>query len=492
MNTNELLSSLKIKSIYGALPAEVLSIEQDSRKVKKHSLFICIRGFQTDGHSFYSQALHNGANIIVAEERLPIDLTKYALVIVKDTAKALAILANKFYHYPSTNMTVYGVTGTNGKTTVTTLIKQLLDMNNHEAALLGTNGIELLNEYTESDNTTCDVLTNQKVLHKAVQTGINHMVMEISSHGLAQGRQRGIDFDVVTFTNLSQDHLDYHKTMEKYGYTKGLLFAQLGNNLTEEKNIILNRDDPWYEVYNDMTPFEVISYGIYKEADFQATSITYYEDRTCFTLQSPEGTIPVTTKLIGEFNVYNVLAAIASVFIKTKIAVTELVRSFASIDHITGRLQKLDIGAPISIYIDYAHTPDAIEKVIASLQPFKQKRILLVVGTGGDRDVSKRPLMAEKASIADYVFLTINDSRSEDSQVILTDMKKGMKHGNYRSIPNRKTAISLAIDMSEPGDIVIIAGKGLEKYQIIKDKKQPHSDKEIAIQSCLIKYNLNV
>ncbi|MEK3908740.1 UDP-N-acetylmuramoyl-L-alanyl-D-glutamate--2,6-diaminopimelate ligase [Oceanobacillus sp. FSL W7-1309] len=492
MNTYELLSSLKIKAIYGALPEEVHSIEQDSRKVKKESLFVCIRGFRSDGHSYYSQAIHNGATIIIAEEKLPIDLTKFALVIVKDTAKALAILANKFYHYPSNKMTVYGVTGTNGKTTVTTLIKQLLEKNNQQAALLGTNGIDLLNESVESDNTTCDVLTNQKILHRVAEHGMGHIVMEISSHGLAQGRQRGVNFDVVTFTNLSQDHLDYHKTMEQYGYTKGLLFAQLGNNLTEEKNVILNRDDLWYEIYNGMTPFEVISYGIYNEADFRATNITYYEDRTCFTLGSPEGNFPVTTKLIGEFNVYNVVAAIATVYSKTMISVKTLVRSLANIAHINGRMQKLDLEAPISIYIDYAHTPDAIEKVIASVQPFKQNRILLVVGTGGDRDESKRPIMAEKASVADFVILTINDSRYEDSNAILTDMEQGMKHNNYICIPNRKAAISLVIDKSEPGDIIIIAGKGLEKYQITEDKKHPHSDKEIAIRNCSIKYNLSV
>ncbi|MBP2078115.1 UDP-N-acetylmuramoyl-L-alanyl-D-glutamate--2,6-diaminopimelate ligase [Oceanobacillus polygoni] len=492
MNTYGLLASLKLKSIHGTLPDKVHSIEQDSRKVKQNSLFICIRGFRSDGHAFYSEALKKGATIIVAEEKLAIDHTKHALVIVKDTAKALAILANKYYNYPSKNMTVFGVTGTNGKTTVTTLINQLLQKNNQQAALLGTNGMQLLNESLESNNTTCDVLTNQKLLHKAANLGIDHMVMEVSSHGLDQGRLRGIDFDVVTFTNLTQDHLDYHKTMEHYGNTKGLLFAQLGNNLTQEKNAILNRDDPWYEVYNCMTPYEVISYGIYKDADFRATNITYHVDRTSFTLLSPEGEFTVTTKLIGEFNVYNTIASIASVYARGVISVSDLVTSLSDMDCINGRMQKLEIDAPITIYIDYAHTPDAIEKAIASVYPFKQNRILFVVGTGGDRDESKRPFMAEKASVADYVVLTINDSRYEDTSSILRDMEKGMQHNNYVLIENRKSAIVHVIEESEPGDIIIIAGKGLEEYQIIEGKKQPHSDKKIAVEKCAIKYNLNV
>jgi len=492
LNTYELLDSLRMKKVYGMLPATIQSIEHDSRSVKENSMFICIRGFTSDGHKFYADAIKNGATIVVAEKKLDIDLTTHALVIVKDSAKAMAILANKFYDYPSTKMTLYGVTGTNGKTTVTTLMKQLLQKNNHKAALLGTNGMELLNESFESDNTTADVITNQRMLHRASTLGVDHVIMEVSSHGLSQGRQRGIDFDIVTFTNLSQDHLDYHESMDHYGNTKSLLFSQLGNDLSNDKIVVLNKDDDWYDRLNCVTPYEVISYGIYNEADFKAANIYYDEDRTTFTLHSPEGSHSVETKLIGEFNVYNTLAAIASIYAKGEITINQLVASLSDTEQVSGRMQKLDLKMPVTIYIDYAHTPDAIEKAIASVYPFKQNRIIFVAGTGGDRDTTKRPLMAEKASVAEYVVLTVNDSRFEDPQSILTEMEKGMKHQNYARIPDRAEAIRHAIEVSEPGDILIIAGKGLEEYQIIEDQKHPHSDLKIATEKCSVKYNLKV
>ncbi|UJL44914.1 UDP-N-acetylmuramoyl-L-alanyl-D-glutamate--2,6-diaminopimelate ligase [Virgibacillus sp. NKC19-16] len=487
MITTELLSSLRLKNIYGTLPSEIASIHHDSRKVENDTLFICLRGYTVDGHDYYSDAIKNGATVILAEEKLDIEFDKAALVVVHDTYKAMALLANKFYNYPSLKMSMFGVTGTNGKTTVTNLIKAMLQRDNQKTALSSTIGLELENELVPSNNTTSDCLTNQQTIRKALDHDASNMVMEVSSHGLSQGRLWGVDFDIVTFTNLTQDHLDYHKTMEEYGYVKGLLFAQLGNDLTKEKYVVLNSDDPWSDVYNSHTPVEVITYSIVKEAHFKAEAIKYYQDRTQFTLHSPEGTFAVELKLVGEFNVYNALAAIASLFAKG-MSVAYLVNLIKDLNPINGRMEKLDLHAPVSMYLDYAHTPDAIEKSIASVLPFKQNRLIFVIGTGGDRDKSKRPLMAEKASAADYVILTVNDPRYEDSQRILTDMEKGMLHDNYTLISDRKEAISHAITMSEPGDILVFAGKGQEQSQIIKDKKHPHSDVKIAEAESLLKY----
>ncbi|WP_249871022.1 UDP-N-acetylmuramoyl-L-alanyl-D-glutamate--2,6-diaminopimelate ligase [Oceanobacillus saliphilus] len=492
MNTYELIASLKIKEIYGKLPEKIESIHHDSRQSEPNSLFACLRGFTVDGHDYYLEAIKNGASIIVAEEKLEMDLNENALIVVKDSQKALAILSSKFYGYPSQHMTVFGVTGTNGKTTVTTLIKNLLQKNNCEVALSGTNGFDFDNEISPSNNTTCDVLTNQKMLHKAYKQGIENMIMEVSSHGLIQGRLWGIDFDIVTFTNLTQDHLDFHNTMDQYGNTKSLLFSQLGNDLSQQKVAVLNKDESWYEAYNSMTPFEVISYALYSEADFKAVDITYYEDETHFTLLSPEGKYFIQTKLLGEFNVYNILAAIASVYANGDHSVADLARTVKDIEQVNGRMQKLEVEVPISVYIDYAHTPDAIEKSISSVFPFKQNRVIFVAGTGGDRDALKRPIMAEKASAADYVILTVNDPRFEDPSSILYDMEKGMRHDNYEMIPDRKEAIMQAIDISEPGDIIIIAGKGQEDYQIIEDKKYPHNDMEIALEKCMAKFHFKV
>ncbi|WP_087971751.1 UDP-N-acetylmuramoyl-L-alanyl-D-glutamate--2,6-diaminopimelate ligase [Oceanobacillus rekensis] len=492
MNTYELLDCLKMKEIHGNLPDKIDALYDDSRKVDKNSLFICIRGYTVDGHDYYSEAINNGATLIIAEEKLDIGLNHVALVVVKDTSKALSLLACKFYDYPSRNLNIYGITGTNGKTTVASLINHVLKSSGYETALAGTNGSVLVDEYNSSPNTTCDALTNQQMIKKACDLGIRNMVMEVSSHGLAQGRLWGVEFDIVTFTNLTQDHLDYHDTMHDYGYIKGLLFAHLGTDLTKEKYVILNKDDAWFQTYAVMAPVEVISYGIHSDAHFKAENITTHEHGTNFTLLTPHKTFELNMHLLGEFNVYNALAAITSLYAKGEISLESIVEYIQEIKPVSGRMEKVKIDSPISIYLDYAHTPDAIEKAIKTVLPFKKNKLIFVAGTGGDRDELKRPLMGEKASAADFVILTVNDPRFEDPVSILYDMEKGMRHHNYTMIPDRKEAIHQAIDISEPGDIVIIAGKGQEDYQIIGNKKQPHSDMKIALEKCSFKYNFKV
>ncbi|MGJ9457045.1 UDP-N-acetylmuramoyl-L-alanyl-D-glutamate--2,6-diaminopimelate ligase [Oceanobacillus sp. CF4.6] len=492
MNTYELLSCLKMKQVYGALPEKIDGLCDDSRKAINNSLFICIRGYTVDGHNYYSEAVKNGATLIIAEEKLDIQLDHVAMVVVEDTTKALALLACKFYNYPSRHLNIFGVTGTNGKTTVTSLINHVLKRSGQKTALSGTNGSELDNEYNSSPNTTCDALTNQQMMNRASELGIKNMVMEVSSHGLSQGRLWGVEFDIVAFTNLTQDHLDYHDTMEDYGYIKGMLFSQLGNDMTKEKYVILNKDDAWFQTYASMAPVEVISYGIHADAHFKAENINSHEHGSDFTLIAPDAKIDMHIHLLGEFNVYNALAAIASLYAKGDIPLEKIVAYIQEMNPVSGRMEKIDIDSPISIYLDYAHTPDAIENTIKTVLPFKKKKLIFVAGTGGNRDELKRPLMGEKASAADFVILTVNDPRFEDPATILYDMEKGMRHNNYEMIPDRKEAIQHAIDISEPGDILIIAGKGQEDYQIIEDKKYPHSDMKIAMERCSAKYNFKV
>jgi UDP-N-acetylmuramyl-tripeptide synthetase len=488
MNTYELLSSLRIKETYGILPEKINAIHQDSRKVGSASLFVCIHGYTVDGHHYYDEAISRGATIVIAEKKLPIDDKAAALVVVRDTKKALAILANKFYTFPSTKMTLFGVTGTNGKTTVTSLIKAMLQKTGHTAALSGTNGLEIGNDFFTSENTTSDALTNQRLLFYVMKKNIDHVVMEVSSQGLSEGRLWGIDFDIVTFTNLTHDHLDYHETMDQYGYVKSILFSQLGNSMTKPKFAVLNQDETWSRLYSNVTAAEVITYAIYEKADFNAADIRYQKDRTNFTLYSPEGVFQAEMKLLGEFNVYNALAALASLY-ANGLSVPQLVDVLKEIKPVQGRMEKISIQAPITMYLDYAHTPDAIEKSISTVLPFKQNRLIYVAGTGGERDAYKRPFIAEKASSADIVVLTINDPRYEDTELILRDMEKGMLHNNYMLIPDRKEAISYAIEISEPGDILVFAGKGNEDYQIINNKKHPHSDLAIAMEQCQHKYH---
>ncbi|MCP3742412.1 UDP-N-acetylmuramoyl-L-alanyl-D-glutamate--2,6-diaminopimelate ligase [Rossellomorea sp. BNER] len=489
MNTYELLSCLKVKKVYGELPNRIDHLYLDSRKVKSNSMFICTRGFTVDGHDYAHGAIENGATLIIAEKQLDIDLSKAALVVVKDSFKAMAQLVNRYYDYPSAKLNVFGVTGTNGKTTVTNLIHSILRRDGQKSGLSGTIGFDLDGDQFPSENTTCDNLTTQAMLQKANERDINNMVLEVSSHGLVQGRLWGVDFDVVTFTNLSHDHLDFHETMEHYGYAKGLLFSQLGENLSKPKYLVLNQDDEWYERYSNMSGHEVISYGLDNNADFKAVNIQYHQDLTLFTLHSPEGTFEVETRLLGKFNVYNILAAMASLF-ANGMTVERLVEIVKDLPPVNGRMEKVDFDAPISMYIDYAHTADAIEKAIQSVLPFKKNKIIFLVGTGGNRDKTKRPIMAEKASIADYVILTTDDPRYESYDSIVNDLGKGMLHSNFALIGDREEAVKHAIDVSEPGDIIIFAGKGHEDYQIIENTKYPHSDKKIAYERCIEKYSL--
>ncbi|WP_064092313.1 UDP-N-acetylmuramoyl-L-alanyl-D-glutamate--2,6-diaminopimelate ligase [Rossellomorea aquimaris] len=487
MNTYNLLESLKLKKVHGELPAEINGIHVDSRKVADGSVFICTRGYTVDGHDFAQKAVENGARLIIAEKQLDIDLEKAALVVVKDSFKALAQLSNKYYDYPSQKLNVIGVTGTNGKTTVTNLIHSILKEDNQRSALSGTIGFNLDGELLPSENTTCDNLTNQQMLQKALDRNIENFTLEVSSHGLALGRLWGIDFDVVAFTNLSHDHLDYHETMEHYGYAKGLLFSQLGQDLQNPKYVVLNADDEWYHRYSYMTPHEIISYGLESNADFKAEDIEYYNDSTKFTLHSPDGIFEVEMRLLGKFNVYNVLTAMACLYARG-VEVSRLVDIIRNLPPVNGRMEKVEMEAPLSVYIDYAHTPDAIENAIQSVLPFKENKIIFLVGTGGNRDKSKRPTMAEKASLADYVILTTDDPRYEEYDSILNDLGKGMQHDQYALIGDRAEAVKHAIKVSEPGDIIIFAGKGHEDYQIIENTKYPHSDKNIAIEESKSKY----
>ncbi len=487
MNANDLLSALKVKKIFGEIPEQISAIHVDSRKVENGSMFICTRGYTVDGHDFAQDAINKGATVIVSEKELDISTENATIVIVKDTYKALAQLVTKFYDYPSNKLQVFGVTGTNGKTTVSNLIYAIMKKLNEKCALSGTIGFNLDGEFFQSDNTTCDTLTTQKMLQQAIDKGIDNFVLEVSSHGLSLGRLWGVNFDIVAFTNLSHDHLDYHQTMEHYGYAKGLLFSQLGQDLTDPKYVILNQDDDWYHRYCSMTSHEVISYGIESNADFKAENIQFYNDHTTFTLHSPEGSFEVHTKLLGQFNVYNVMTAIACIFARG-INVEEIVSIIRDIPPVNGRMEKVEVQAPLSIYIDYAHTADAIEKAIQSVMPFKKNRIIFLVGTGGNRDKSKRPSMAAKASLADYVILTTDDPRYEEYDSILKDLEQGMKHSQYALIGDREKAVEHAIEISEPGDIIIFAGKGHEDYQIIENKKYPHSDREIAIEKSKIKF----
>ena len=487
MQSTDLISCLPVKEIHGILPKEVFDIAVDSRSVQPESLFICIKGYTVDGHDYAKQAVESGAKIIIAEKLLELDYSRVACVIVDDTSRTLGLISAKFYDYPSSAMTMIGITGTNGKTSVSGILQNMLQGLKVKSALTGTIGFNLNGVLYDSANTTSDALSTQLMIHRAKSEGCKTMIMEVSSHGLVLGRLSGVDFDIAIFTNLTHDHLDFHGTMEQYGQAKGLLFSQLGQDLRRTKHAIVNSDDPWSERLKEMTGYPVWTYAIEKSAQFQGLNIKLQSDCTQFDMKTPEGIFPIRMNLLGEFNVYNALAATAALYTQGY-TMNQIIEQLENIPPVKGRMEKLENDLPISIFIDYAHTPDAIEKAISSVLPYKTNRLIFLVGTGGNRDRSKRPTMAQKASVADYVVLTTDDPRDEPFESILSDLEKGMLHQNYACIGDREKAVLHAVSIAEPGDIIIFAGKGHEDYQIIGRTKYPHSDGNIALEAAKIKF----
>ncbi|MDN4607967.1 UDP-N-acetylmuramoyl-L-alanyl-D-glutamate--2,6-diaminopimelate ligase [Sporosarcina highlanderae] len=482
MESEYLFSSLPIKKVEGILPEIVTDLAVDSRTVNAGGVFVCIKGFTVDGHAYVQKAIDQGARVIVASRVIDVDLDKVAVVYVEDTSKAIALLAPRFFNYPSKKMTMIGVTGTNGKTSVSNMLHSILCQVGERSAVTGTIGFNLNGVLYETENTTADVLTTQQMINQAANAECTTMTMEVSSHGLIEGRLAGTEFDIAVFTNLSHDHLDFHKTMENYGNAKGLLFAQLGQDLAQSKFGVVNVDDPWGERMKEMTPFPVLTYGLYKDADFMAKDVKLTVEGTTFKLVSPMGEFEVSMSLIGEFNVYNALAVIAALFAKG-LKIDAILEGLAVIPAAKGRMEIVETDLPLTIYIDYAHSPDAIEKAIQAVLPYKasDSKLIFVIGTGGNRDRQKRPVMAEKASIADYVILTTDDPRDEPFESILAELEVGMKHERYACIGDREEAVRHAVSVADPGDIIIFAGKGHEDFQIVGREKLPHSDAAIAL-----------
>lgn len=489
MKTDYLFSALPIKRIDGVLPEAVTDLAVDSRMINAGGVFVCINGFTVDGHAYAPKAVEMGARVIVASAPVEVDSEKVAVVHVEDTNRAIALLAPRFYNYPSKEMTMIGVTGTNGKTSVSNMLHAIVRHIGEKSALTGTIGFDLDGVLYETENTTNDVLTTQQLIRQAANTECSTMTMEVSSHGLLEGRLSGTEFDIAVFTNLSHDHLDFHGSMDNYGHAKGLLFAQLGQDLEQAKFGIVNADDPWGLRMKEMTPYPILTFGIRSHADFRATDIQLTVDGTSFQLLSPLGEFAVSMSLIGEFNVYNALASIAALYAKG-VSIHEIIEGLAVIPAAKGRMEKVETDLPLTIYVDYAHSPDAIEKAIQAVLPYKEAdcKLIFVIGTGGNRDRVKRPIMAEKASIADYVILTTDDPRDEPYESILSELAAGMKHERYACIGDREAAVRHAIEMTNPGDIIIFAGKGHEDFQIIGKEKFPHSDAQIALEEAEKKF----
>jgi len=454
-------------------------IKMDHREIQHGDLFVCIKGFTVDGHQFAEKAVQNGASVVVSER--PLSITDATVIIVPNTTRALALIANKFFSYPTKSLTLVGITGTNGKTTTTYLLEKIFQQHEKRTGLIGTIQLKIGEETRPLINTTPDALQLQTYFSEMVEKNVDIAFMEVSSHALDLGRVYGTDFDIAVFTNLSQDHLDYHQNMEQYLEAKTLLFSGLGNAYdTRSKVAVLNNDDKHSEVIKKKTMQPIVTYGIKHDAHIMAKSIRNELTGTSFIVTTPTRDIEINSKLNGIFNVYNMLAAIAAAYIQDisletmKVALEEMTRA-------DGRFEGVDVGQDYAVIVDYAHTPDSLENVLQTVKQFAEGNIYVVVGSGGDRDRTKRPLMAQAAlTYSDWAIFTSDNPRSEEPASILQDMTENMTDNHFEIIENRKQAIERAVQLAKTGDVILIAGKGHETYQEIKGVRYDFDDRLVA------------
>ncbi|WP_026674378.1 UDP-N-acetylmuramoyl-L-alanyl-D-glutamate--2,6-diaminopimelate ligase [Alkalihalobacterium bogoriense] len=479
MNLNQVIEPLLHVEKLGDENPNITSIEMDSREVKNGSLFVCLKGFHVDGHDYIDEAISNGAVAILTERTVNVSVPA---IVVKDTSLALAVIANHFYHYPTNQLTLVGVTGTNGKTTTTHIIEQIVQNAKRNTGLIGTMYKKIGEVIYDTKNTTPESLELQKTFAQMVSNEVEVAIMEVSSHALDLGRVRGSNFDIGVFTNLTPEHLDYHETMEKYKQAKGLLFSQLGNRYDKEarKVAVLNEDDPVSNEYKRMTAAQVITYGIKQQSDVMAHSVSMKTSGTHFILKTPIGSSPVSMKLVGLFSVYNVLAAV-STSLALGIKLKTIVESIEQIEGVPGRFELVDVGQPFSVIVDYAHTADSLKNVLKTIKEFAKGDVWCIVGCGGDRDRTKRPLMAKIAvDYADYAIFTSDNPRSEDPNNIIKDMEAGVVGQEYSVVVDRKKAIETTVQNAKKEDVVVIAGKGHETYQIIGTTTYDFDDRIVA------------
>ncbi|MBD3106825.1 UDP-N-acetylmuramoyl-L-alanyl-D-glutamate--2,6-diaminopimelate ligase [Bacillus sp. AGMB 02131] len=482
MKLHTLLSSLASYTGDVSQNPTITSIENDNRLVQPGSLFVCVKGYTVDGHDFAEAAVASGAAAIVAEKPLSLSVP---VIVVKDTYRAMAMLADKFYEHPTQKLKLIGITGTNGKTTISHLIEKLLSDDNKKTGLIGTMYTKIADKIFETKNTTPDSVTLQKTFHAMAEEGVDAAVMEVSSHALELGRVHGCDYDLAIFTNLTQDHLDFHKTMERYKFAKSLLFSQLGNAYYDDKRkyAIINVDDEAAVDLISYTAAHVVTYGIDQDADVRATDIEITSSGTTFMLHARGEKLPMKLQLVGKFSVYNVLAAVAA-GLCLNLKLPDIIASLEEVKGVSGRFELVNEGQDYTVIVDYAHTPDSLENVMKTVNEFAKGNTFVVVGCGGDRDKTKRPIMANIAcEYATYPIFTSDNPRTEKPEDILKDMEAGVAGKSYTTIIDRKEAIYASIKQAKPGDVIVIAGKGHETYQEIGKQRFDFDDRVIARQA---------
>ncbi len=477
MQLEELMQVLPVVEIRGeAEGIEIASIRDDSRKVAPGDLFVAVKGAHTDGHAHIEEAITRGAVAVILEEtQSPV---RVAALRVPDTVDALARVSAAFYGYPSRALTTVGITGTNGKTTVSLLVQSLLRAAGRPAGLIGTLRYEVGGEILPAPNTTPQSLQVQQLLHRMQAKGMKAAVLEVSSHALAIGRVQECRFDLRVFTNLTRDHLDYHETMEEYYRAKAGLFLE---DYAKEGTVsLINVDDPWGRRLASETKGEVRTFGLYEESDFRVDQFQNTMDGVTLTVKTPGGRMTFESALSGRYNLSNLLAAVAA-GVTLGLPEKILRAGITGLPAVPGRFEKIP-GTDFMVVVDYAHTDDALRNLLETVREVCRGRVVTLFGCGGDRDRGKRPLMgAVAAKLSDRVIVTSDNPRTEDPRAILEEILTGIGENERSSvevIEDRREAIRRAVSSAEAGDIVVVAGKGHEDYQVIGEKRIHFDDRE--------------
>jgi len=490
MKLKELISEVKIEKIIGNPDVDIEGLTYDSRKVKEGYLFVAIRGFKKDGHQFIPEAIKRGAKAIVLEREIETRLPGPKTPIIKVSSSRLALtrISAHFYGFPSQKIRVIGITGTNGKTTLTYLLESIFKTSGFTVGKLSTIDYNLGSGPHPSSVTTPESQDLQRMLRIMVDRGLDYVVMEVSSHSLVLHRTEEVEFDQAVFTNLSPEHLDFHRTLHNYLEAKTSLFRQLGKEAKKGANKVatINIDDPAADYIIKNTSVKVLTYGIRKNSDVQGKILKMGPGGTSFLVSAGKGKErEINLALLGIHNVYNALAAI-SVAIEEKIDFPAIKKGLERVDKIPGRLELIENKRGYRIFVDYAHTPDGLEKTLKTLREVAKGKLIVVFGCGGDRDAKKRPLMGKIAlKLADYSIITSDNPRSEDPEEIISQIERGIreeggeKGKEYLSIVDRRKAIRKALEMMGRGDTLLVAGKGHERVQIFKDRVEEFDDRKV-------------
>ena len=474
MNLKQLLEGISYEVQQGTADVEISDFQYDSRKVEKDGLFVCITGFQTDGHKYIPMALEKGAVALLCEHRVENVPEGVTVLVTENNRIALALLSDHFYGHPSAEMNVIGVTGTNGKTSTTYLMKSILDRIGKKVGIIGTIENRIGDEVLKAERTTPESKELQALFRRMKNEDVTDVVMEVSSHSLDLHRVDGIAFDVAIFTNLTQDHLDYHKTMENYKAAKGMLFARAAKS-------VINMDDAAGAYMKEQSKGEVLTIGVDSKADLTAEGIDVSADGTAFDMLWQGKRYPVHLHTPGRFSVYNALGA-AGACILLGVPVEEIVAGLTANPGVSGRFQTVRSKKGCQAVVDYAHTPDGLENVLNTANEFVKGKLIAVFGCGGDRDKTKRPPMGKAAADwSDFAVVTTDNPRTEDPAAIIEDILPGFAGSKtpYKVVVDRVEAIHWAMDHAEKDDVIVLCGKGHETYQEVNHVKHHMDEREI-------------